>query len=177
MIETERLILRPWRDADRADFLETCNTPAVTRHLGGPSSEAQIDAAIERIRASQADRGFCFWAVERRVDGAFLGYCGLKVADEIPAIAGRIEIGWRLREDAWGRGYAREASLACLDWVWRNTEADAIVAMTVPANAPSWGLMERIGMARVEGGDFDHPMVPDGSPLKRHVLYRIARPG
>jgi RimJ/RimL family protein N-acetyltransferase len=104
MIETERLIIRPWRDSDRAEYLATCNTKAVTAHLGGPASTADIDAALGRIAKSQEENGFCFWAVERRSDGAFLGYCGLKIArDPGTPIEGDIEIGWRLAKMPGGR--------------------------------------------------------------------------
>ena len=90
-------------------------------------------------------------------------------------ITDEIEIGWRLAHDAWGQGYAREAAEASLAWGWANLPVPTIAAITVPANTRSRGLMERLGMVRVADGDFDHPDVPDGSPLQRHILYRIAR--
>lgn len=177
MIETERLVLRLWREADRASYLATCNTPAVTEFLGGPATVEQIDQGLARIRQSQAEHGFCFWALERKADHALLGYCGLKrVHDISPAIEGDVEIGWRLREDAWEQGYAREAATACLDWAWTHLDVPQVVAMTVPANAPSWGLMERLGMTRVAEGDFDHPALAEDHPLRHHIVYRIARP-
>lgn len=177
MIETERLVVRPWREADRAPYLAHCNSPAVTRYLGGPVSEAAVDAALGRIAASQSVDGFSFWAVERRTDGALLGYCGLKRMDDLgPPLDDEVEIGWRLREDVWGQGYAREAAFACLDWAWANTALAHVHAITTPGNAASWGLMERLGMTRVPDGDFDHPKLAAGNPLRRHLTYRIARP-
>ena len=135
MIETERLIIRPWRESDRADYLATCNTEAVTAHLGGPASVEDIDTALARIAKSEEEDGFCFWAVERKADGAFLGYCGLKVArDPGMPIEGDVESGWRLRQDAWGQGYAVEAARACLEWAWTNLDVERVVSMTVPAN-------------------------------------------
>ena len=113
-METERLIIRPWRDSDRADYLATCNNEAVTAHLGGPSTVEDIDAGLARIAESQQENGFCYWAVERTADGAFIGYCGLKhtnLADS--PVEGEIEIGWRLRDDLWGQGYASEAQRQC----------------------------------------------------------------
>jgi RimJ/RimL family protein N-acetyltransferase len=155
MIETERLLLRPWREGDRAPYLATCNTPAVTEHVGGPASEAQIDAAIARIHACQAARGHCYWAIERAADGAFLGYCGLRVAEDPgAAIDGEIEIGWRLREDAWGQGYALEAARASLAWGSANLSADRIVAITNVGNIGCLKLIERLGMQRREELDF-----------------------
>jgi RimJ/RimL family protein N-acetyltransferase len=177
VIETTRLILREWCDADRAVFHELCNSPAVTAYLGGPASPLEIDAAIARMRSSQEADGFCFWAVERRDDNAFLGYCGLKrVIGRGTAIDGEVEIGWRLREDAWGQGYAREAALATLRWAWRRTPALRVIAMTVPSNRSSWGLMERIGMVRLPELDFGHPSFPDNHPLHRHIVYGASRP-
>ena len=176
MIETDRLILREWRPDDRAAYLATCNTPAVTRFLGGPQEDGAIDAAIARIAASAAENGFCFWAVERRADCALLGYCGLKRAtiDGTP-VDGEIEIGWRLREEAWGHGFAREAAAASLAWGWANLDAPRIVAITVPANRPSWRLMERIGMARRPDLDFAHPAFAPDHPLRAHIAYAIER--
>lgn len=175
MIETERLLVRPWRDADRAAYHAICRDPEAMRYLGPLQSRAETDAAIDRMIASQAANGFCFWAVERREDGALLGFCGLLPAK--PPIVGEIEIGWRLGSDYWGQGFAREAATACLDWAWAHLDVPSVAAITVLANRRSWGLMERLGMTRIEGGDFDHPDAPEDSPLKRHILYRIARPG
>jgi RimJ/RimL family protein N-acetyltransferase len=175
--ETERLLIRRWRDSDRTVYLATCNTDAVTAHLGGPASIEDIDAAIGRIRQSQEEHGVGFWSVERKADGMFLGYCGLKViADDVTPVTGEVEIGWRLREDAWGRGYAAEAARACLDWAWANLGVPRIVSFTTPANAPSWRLMERIGMIRRPDLDFAHPQFPADHPLSRHITYVIERP-
>jgi RimJ/RimL family protein N-acetyltransferase len=177
MIETPRLTLREWRGTDRDDFIALCGSPAVMTHLGGPVAAEQVDASIARYRASQAEHGFCFWAMERHADQAFLGFCGLKVtSDRGLLIEGETEIGWRLREDAWGQGYAREAALATLRWCWRETALPRVIAMTVPANRRSWGLMERIGMVRDPARDFGHPLFPDGHPLHRHIVYTITRP-
>ncbi|HWJ71108.1 MAG TPA: GNAT family N-acetyltransferase [Sphingobium sp.] len=174
---TDRLVLRGWRDADHTALLALCRDPRVMEFLGPPQSAEEVTAAIARMRATQEVHGHCFWAVERRADGAMLGFCGLQPGPDDTPIAGRIEIGWRLRVDAWGQGYAREAAQASLDWAWANLEAESIWAMTVPANRRSWGLMERLGMARHPDLDFDHPAVPADSPLRRHITYSIARYG
>lgn len=176
MIDTDRLILRAWRDSDRAPFAAMGRDAEVMRHLGPLMSPKESDAAIDRLVGVQAARGYTFWAVERRGDGAFLGFCGLKPGPEGTPIEGRIEIGWRIARAHWRQGYAREAALASLDWGWANLADSTIFAMTVPANVASWTLMERIGMKRRPDGDFDHPAVPDGSPLKRHIVYAIDRP-
>jgi RimJ/RimL family protein N-acetyltransferase len=177
MVETERLILRNWRETDHAEYLATCNTEAVTAHLNGPATEEEIDAAFVRIATSQRENGFSFWAIERTADGALLGYCGLRICDDLDRpVHGNVEIGWRLREDAWGQGYAREAAQAALDWAWANLDVDRVVSFTVPANEPSWRLMERIGMARRPDLDFAHPKFPPDHPLSRHITYVIERP-
>src|SRR3954451_25466021 len=111
--ETERLILRTWRQEDRAVYLATCNTEAVTAHLGGPAAAEDIDAAFARIAKSQSEHGFSFWAIERKADGALLGYCGPRICDDLERpVHGELEIGWRLREDAWGQGYGVESAPA-----------------------------------------------------------------
>ena len=178
MIETARLILRSWRAEDRAPFAAMSACPIVMACLGGPLSEEQVDAAIARAHASEAANGYCFWAMERKSDGAFFGRCGLQVTREthVP-IAGEIEIGWRLRQDMWGQGYAREAALATLRWAWARGDIDRVIAMTVPTNRRSWGLMERIGMTRRPALDFGHSEIPENHPLYRHLVYAVERPG
>lgn len=175
--ETERLILRTWRDSDRAEYLATCNTEAVMAHLNGPALPEEVDAALARIAKSQADHGFSLWAIERQSDGALLGYCGLRICDDLEwPVSGEIEIGWRLREDACGQGYAREAAEAALQWAWANLQVERVLSFTVPANEPSWRLMERLGMARRPDLDFAHPRFPPDHPLRRHVTYVAQRP-
>ncbi|WP_326524318.1 GNAT family N-acetyltransferase [Sphingomonas sp.] len=174
MIETQRLILRRWRQEDIAPFHAMGQDTEVMRFIGPPMSLADCEAAKARMDAFADTTGSCFWAVERRSDGAFLGFCGIKPGPDGTPIAGAAEIGWRLRRDAWGQGYAREGAAACIARGWSDG-LDHISAITVAANEQSWGLMERLGMTRVTNGDFDHPAVPDGSPLKRHRTWRIDR--
>jgi RimJ/RimL family protein N-acetyltransferase len=175
--ETERLRLRTWDFADRAEFVRHCNTPEVTRFVGGVQSEEEYTAAFERIERSQREFGHCFWLVERKADGALLGFCGLKrAALEGTLLDGAVEIGWRLREDVWRQGFALEAAKAALEWAWANLDADRVVAITIPANEPSWRLMERLGMARRRDLDFAHPMFAPDHPLSRHIAYVMDRP-
>lgn len=176
MIETERLILRRWQDRDRPALRAQCDDPAVMRYLLPVAGDAEFEAMLARLDSWHDQNGFTFWVIERRGDGAVLGLCGLKRGAPGTPIADMVEIGWRLGSEHWGAGYAREAAQATLDWAWGALDTREIVAITVPDNAASWGLMERLGMTRDTGGDFDHPLVPDGSPLKRHILYRIERP-
>lgn len=177
MIKTERLILRPWRDEDREPFFAMSRDPEVMAFLGPPAaSRADSDPGVDRMMALQAERGHCFWAIERKDDGAFLGFCGLKICTDPCPVEGDVEIGWRLRRDAWGQGYAREAAEASIEWGWANLDAPRIMAMTVAANRNSWGLMERLGMTRRPDLDFDHPRLAADSPLRRHIVYMLDRP-
>ena len=159
MIETQRLVLRGWRDSDVEPFIRHTNTPAVMRWLGGVREEEQVRQMLTGKFNEWLDQwGFTFWAVERRADGELLGFCGLKVADDPGTrIEGLHEVGWRLREDAWGHGYAKEAAIASLDFAFGQAGADQVVALTVDGNAPSWGLMERLGMTRRPEFDYEGP--------------------
>ena len=174
MIETDRLTLRDWTEADVAPFLLHTNSPAVMRWLGGVKSEAEQREGIARIMRWQEERRFTFWVMERKADAALLGFCGLKIADTPGSpIAGLFEIGWRLREDAWGRGYAKEAAIASLDFAFGELGAERVVAITFPGNEPSWGLMERLGMTRRPELDYDDARFPGLNPT---IVYDI-RPG
>lgn len=172
-LETDRLILRAWRDADRDPFFALNSDPAVMEFLPA-TDRAASDHAVDRMNAAQSQHGHCFWAVERKADGLFLGFCGpMPARDPL----NEVELGWRLSRNAWGHGFASEGARASLAWCWANLDTPTVMAITVPANRRSRAVMERIGMAHVEGADFDHPGVPEGDRLRRHVLYRIARPG
>ncbi len=174
-IETERLILRDWQDADVTPFAEMSADPAVMATLGPIMSRDETAALIGRLQARRDEHGHTFWAVERRDDGRFIGFCGI-VRGAIDPIAHMPEVGWRLASDVWGKGYAQEAAQASLDWAFANLPDDRIWAITTPGNTRSWRLMERLGMMRHLDMDFDHPNVADGSPLKPHITYSIARP-
>jgi RimJ/RimL family protein N-acetyltransferase len=177
MITADRLVLRDWRDDDRVPFNAMCRDPQVMEHLGPLQTQAETDAGVARLSGFQASLGHTFWAIERREDAQFLGFCGLKIAPEnIPGIEGAIEIGWRLRRDAWGLGYAREAAQASLAWGWANLPTDRIIAITTPGNVRSWGLMQRLGMTRRHDLDFDHPALAADDPLRPHITYEIGRP-
>ncbi|WP_374942285.1 GNAT family N-acetyltransferase [Sphingomonas sp.] len=176
MIDTPRTTLRGWRDADIAPFDAMGRDPRVMAHFPALFRPGEAAAAVAGQQALQAITGYCFWAVERKRDLAFLGFCGVKPGPEETPIEGELEIGWRLGRNHWGQGYASEAAEATLAWVWANTPRRRVFAITVPANERSRTLMTRIGMTHVEDGDFDHPALSLGHPLRRHVLYRIDRP-
>jgi len=175
VIETERLILRNWREEDIEPFILHTNTPAVMRWLGGVMPPAEARARIvERVMPWQEERGFTFWVAERKADRALLGFCGIKIADTAGApVEGVHEIGWRLREDAWGQGYAREGAIASIDFAFEMLGAGRIVALTCLGNKASWGLMERLGMTRRPECDYDDPRFVELNPT---IVYDI-RPG
>lgn len=176
MIETQRLVLRGWRASDVEPFYAMGQDPEVMTYLGPSYDWDGAAAAVDRQNALLAEHGHCFWALESKTDGAFLGFCGIKPGPDGTPIAGQAEIGWRLGRAYWGHGYAREAAEAALAWTWVNTAAPLVAAITVPANVNSWGLMERLGMTRFPADDFDHPALAEGDPLRRHLVYRIQRP-
>lgn len=171
--ETERLILRDWRDGDWAPFWTGTNTPAVMRWLGGVADAEKRQGAQDRLTSYRSEHGHTLWVVERIEDGALLGFCGLKRSNQEGGPIGAMEIGWRLREDAWGQGYAREAAAASLDLAFDRFGAQEVIALTVAGNTASWGLMERLGMRRREDFDFDNAEFdPDSG---RIIVYSIAR--
>ena len=156
--ETDRLILRDWREDDWAPFWEGTNTPAVMQYLGGLADAATMAGARARLERYRCDFGHTFWVVERREDGAILGFCGLKRCTDENGPFGMMEAGWRLREDAWGKGYAKEAAAATLTLAFGRFDADRVIAMTVEPNRGSWGLMVRLGMQRRPDLDFEETM-------------------
>ena len=172
-LETGRLRLRSWTESDVEPFLRHTNTPAVMRWLGGVRDPAQVrEMLLGRLNAWETERGFTFWAVERKADGELLGFCGIKLADDPGTkIEGVHEIGWRLREDVWGQGFAKEAAAASLAFAFSHTQAEQVVALTVDGNRPSWGLMERLGMTRRLDLDYVGPDWAEG-PV---IVYRIGK--
>jgi RimJ/RimL family protein N-acetyltransferase len=178
--ETERLVVRDWEgDADWAAFFRHTNNPRVMRWLGPPMDPAGQAAMRQRIEACAAAHGHCFWLVERKPDGGHLsgevlGFCGLKRADAPGGtIAGEFEIGWRMREQAWGHGYAKEAAIASLEAGFARFGAGEIFALTVAGNSASWGLMTRLGMHR--RAELDYPDSRYEGELRDTIVYAITR--
>ena len=173
-IETERLILRPWCDADAAPFAAMNADPEVMWLFPAVLDRDASDGLMSRLRAKWAEDGFTFGAVERK-GGGVIGLCGLNRVRFAAPFAPAVEIGWRLARGAWGQGYATEAARAWLAQGFAALGLDEIVAFAVPANARSRAVMARLGMTHDRAGDFDHPNLAVDSPLRRHVLYRLGR--
>ena len=175
--ETDRLVLRDWRQEDWPRFWALTNTPAVMRWLGDPAGEVARAGARERLEGYKRDHGHTFWVLERREDGGhlsgeMLGFCGLKRSNVVgETVFGMMEVGWRMREDAWGCGYAKEAAIASLDLGFGTFGGEEIVALTVAGNTPSWGLMERLGMRRRPDLDFIDPRWPEH--LNPTIVYSV----
>ena len=173
---TERLVLRTWDESDIDPFIEATNTPTVMRWLGGVWPREDQQAAFDRIEQYQRDFGHTFWLVEERSTGELLGFCGLKRVNSPGAehIAGMPEVGWRLRESAWGKGIAKEAAIASLDLAFGRFGYDEVVAITVEGNGASQGLMRRLGMKRRPDLDYiDERYLEELGPA---VVWSIAAP-
>jgi RimJ/RimL family protein N-acetyltransferase len=179
-LETERLVLRPWEERDRAPLAKILGDPEVRRFYPSVASVEDTNRSIDRAITKTRENGFHFWAVERRDDSALLGLCGLGVIDPelSAALPGHptVEIGWQLDKACWGQGCAPEAARAWLGHAWRVLDLDEVVAFTTLINLPSQRVMQKLGMARNDADDFDHPNVKAGHPLRPHVLYRVRNP-
>jgi RimJ/RimL family protein N-acetyltransferase len=172
---TPRLLLRPWRDDDRAPFAAMSADPAVMEYFPSVLDRAGSDALIDRLRAHFAARGYGFWAVEAPGVAPFIGLVGLLHQTYPAPWTPGIEIGWRIARPYWGQRYAPEAAAEALRIGFEDIGADQLAAITVPANLKSRRVMTKLGMIHDEAGSFDHPELPAASPLRRHVLYRLTR--
>ncbi len=175
MIETSRLILRPWRKSDLPLFAEQNADPVVMRFLTGVLSRKESDAYVERAERHLAEMGFCKWAVEAPGVASFVGAVGLTRVKFEASFTPAIEVAWRLHRRYWGHGYATEAAQAAIDDGFTRVGLNEIVALTALGNQASIRVMQRLGMTRTI--EFDHPSLPVDSNLRRHVLYRLSRMG
>ncbi|SDK73635.1 Protein N-acetyltransferase, RimJ/RimL family [Nonomuraea maritima] len=170
---TDRLFLRRWRESDFGPWAAMNADPEVRKYLGDLLTREQSDSVVSQFQSEFDQRGYGWWAVELLATGEFIGFAGLDQVDDGMPFTG-VEIGWRLARSAWGHGYATEAALASLTFGFETLELPEILAVTTATNLRSQAVMRRIGMTWDPGDDFDDPTVPEG-PLRRNVLYRIAR--
>lgn len=173
-IETERLILRLWRDEDAPVFAAINQDPKVIEFLRGPLSLTECQDFISRANAHFTKYGFGLWVVTLKKTNQMIGFVGLNVPDFQSHFTPCVEIGWRLGSQYWGKGYAFEAATAALEVGFKNFGLKEIVAFTVPKNLRSIAVMEKLKMQRDFAGDFLHPKLTPDHPLSQHILYRIA---
>ena len=172
-IATDRLLLRHWRPEDRAPFAEMNADPRVMEFFPQLLSREESDSLVDRIEAHFAEHGYGLWAVEVPGSADFIGFVGLCRPRFTAHFTPCVEVGWRIAAEHWGRGYATEAARAAVDAGFKTVGLEEIVSMTVPSNVRSRRVMEKLGMTRDPADDFDHPFLPEGHLLQRHVLYRL----
>ena len=176
-LRTERLRLRCWSPADRVAFAAINRDPRVMEFLGEPLSRERSDKLVDWIEAAFEANGFGFWVLEAPGVAPFVGIAGLGIPRFEAPFMPAVEVGWRLDPAYWGRGFATEAASAAIAHAFDVVGLDEVVAFTARDNVRSQRVMERVGMRRDADGDFEHPLVEVGSPLRLHVLYRIRRTG
>lgn len=168
-LRTERLVLRRWRESDRPAFRILNADPLVMATLVAPLSADESDALMDRIEAHFDRHGYGLWCVD--LEGEPIGFTGLSV----PWFREGVEIGWRIRSERWGRGYAPEAAREVLRFAFEEGGLAEVISFTAVANTKSRRVMDKLGLTYDPDGDFEHPSVPVGNPLRPHVLYRIDR--
>jgi RimJ/RimL family protein N-acetyltransferase len=174
-LRTGRLLLRQWRDSDRLALREMNADPRVMEFFPGPLTAEASDALFDRVQEHFNRHGFGPFAVELLDTRLFIGYISLFVPTFDAHFMPAVEIGWRLAYEHWGKGLATEGARAAINFGFEELALNQIVSFTVPANLRSRRVMERLGMTHNLTDDFDHPGLPEGHPLRRHVLYRINR--
>jgi RimJ/RimL family protein N-acetyltransferase len=172
-IRTDRLLMRRWLESDREPFAALNADPGTMRFFPETLDRAASDALVDHIESRFDRLGYGLWALEVAETGEFIGFTGLNpMPDGVPG-AGGVEVGWRLAKRAWHKGYATEAARAALDVAFDGVSLDEIWSMTAVLNEPSVAVMRRLGLTEV--ARFDHPMVPEGHPLRPHVTYHRVR--
>jgi RimJ/RimL family protein N-acetyltransferase len=174
-IQTGRLLMRRWQDSDRAPFAVLNGDPETMQFFPETLDRAASDRLVDRIESDFDQRGYGLWALEVAATGEFIGFTGLNPMPAGVPGAGGLEVGWRLVRSAWHHGYATEAARAALGVAFDGLRLAEIWSMTAVLNEPSQAVMRRLGLTEYDR--FEHPRVPDGSPLKAHVTYHLARPG
>ncbi|MFZ0742773.1 MAG: GNAT family N-acetyltransferase [Terracidiphilus sp.] len=174
-LESKRLSLRRWVDGDREPFARINRNAAALEFLPGALSRGESDEMVDRIEVHFEQHGFGLWATELREGAEFIGYIGLAVPRFEAAFTPCVEIGWRLAPEYWGRGLATEGARAVVRYAFEDLALPSLVSFTVPANLRSRRVMEKLGMTHDAQDDFNHPLLPPGHLLRRHVLYRLNR--
>ena len=174
-IRTARLRVRAWRDDDFEAYAAMNADPRVMEFFPSVLSREESKERFARGNARLAEQGIGFWPVDVVGDASFIGIVGLARVDFEAPFLPAVEIGWRLAADHWGKGYATEAARAVLAFGFERLDLQEIVSFTTTANVRSRRVMEKLGMRHAPGEDFLHPLLPEGHPLRPHVLYRLSR--
>ncbi|MGB4106426.1 MAG: GNAT family N-acetyltransferase [Alphaproteobacteria bacterium] len=174
-IETERLILREWKEEDKKSFARINNDPMIMEFFPRRLTEQDSDRLIDRFQKHFETHGFGFYAVEMKKTGEFMGFAGLQNVEMDVPFTPAVEIAWRLDYEYWGKGYGTEAARAVLDHAFGKLKLKEVVAYAVHDNSRAIKLIEKIGMKRDPDGDFDYPSLAKGHPLGRFVLYRVTK--
>lgn len=173
-LNTERLLLRQWRNEDLRGFAELNADPAVMQFYPELLSQQRSNAEAAKLKSLISKNGWGFWAVEPITEQSFIGLVGLhKPTFKLP-FGPCVEIGWRLAKKYWGKGYASEAAAACLDFAFDKLDLSEVFAFTSVGNMKSRAVMERLNMVDTKI-NFDHPTIPQDSPLREHVVYKISK--
>jgi len=173
-LRTDRLLLRPWNEADSEPYAALNADPEVMEFFHAPLTREESDAHVDRIRAGFDEHGWGLWAAERLDSGEFIGFVGLTVPSfDAPFLPG-VEVGWRLARAHWGQGFATEGGTASLGFAFDALGLDEVLSFTTAANVRSRRVMDKLGLHHHPDEDFEHPNVPEGSPIRPHVLYRIS---
>jgi len=175
ILETARLVMREWRTEDFDPFHAMNRDPYVRQFYADHNSVQQSRDFLARAKERDLRDGYFFQPIIEKASNSFIGYVGLSKIDFEAAFTGSTEIGWTLRHDNWGKGYATEMAGALIDHAFAVLELAEVIAFTVPINARSRRVMEKLGMNHEEDEGFEHPMVPEGHPYRFQVLYRKRR--
>ncbi len=173
ILQTKRLILRPWKEEDLIPFAKINADPRVMEYFLSSLNREESDLLAKRISTKLQDQGWGLWAVSVPGVSDFIGFIGLSAPTFSAHFTPAVEIGWRIAHEFWGQGYATEGALTVLKYGFETLKLNEIVSFTSTLNKRSRHVMEKIGMHHNPDDDFDHPIVPEGHPLKRHVLYRL----
>jgi RimJ/RimL family protein N-acetyltransferase len=172
VLRGERVVLRGWEPRDAEPFAVMNADPVVMEHFTSPLTRVDSNAMMERLQQGLESRGWGAWCLD--IDGTCVGFVGLTPVSFEAPFTPCVEIGWRVAAAYWGKGYATEAARLAVSLGFSTAGLDEIVSFTAVANWRSRRVMERLGMRRNAREDFDHPRVPLGHPLRRHVLYRLS---
>ena len=170
IIETDRLLLRTWKDEDRVPFAQMNADPEVRKYFPKLLTREESDEFVNSIIQTYNERGYCYYASELKSTSEFIGFIGFGYAEFPAPFTPCTEIGWRLMQPYWNVGLATEGAFASLNYGFQTLGLEDILAWTAVPNTPSQRVMEKIGMSFWQ--NFDHPRIPEGHWLRQHVLYR-----